>query len=144
MGSVYTSGLLVRLGTFPETSGNPAAWQSSPFSAFDHLPDDLLVDLRRPFASAVNRAQEAGSQRKRHGSCRIGAEVYLLNLNTHMDYPDADHWILSYGQLNAVMQWSENRDYYVLPLLVAVIAVNGCHGDADDFVFIPPFCSCWK
>ena len=39
---------------------------------------------------------------------------YLLNLDTHMDYPDADHWILSYGQLNAVMQWSENLDYYAL------------------------------
>ena len=66
------------------------------------------------FASAVRRARKLAA---RGNSMAAAALVrrYLLNLDTCMNYPDADHWMLSYEQLNAVMQWSKNRDYYALP-----------------------------
>ncbi len=55
------------------------------------------------FASAVRRARKLAA---RGNSMTAAALVrkYLLNLDTCMDYPDADHWMLSYEQLNAVMQ----------------------------------------
>ena len=69
------------------------------------------------FANAVRRARKLAA---RGNSLAAAALVrkYLLNLDTHMDYPDADHWMLSYEQLNAVMQWSKNRDYYAVPAQV--------------------------
>ena len=32
-----------------------------------------------------------------------------------MSCPDKDHWMLSYEQLNAVLYWSGNRDYFAMP-----------------------------
>ena len=66
------------------------------------------------FANAVQRARKLavkGQVLNAHALVR----KYLLNLDTYMRYPDEQHWILSYEQLNAVMQWSRNRDYYALP-----------------------------
>lgn len=69
------------------------------------------------FASAVRRARKLAARGNSMAAAAL-VRKYLLNLDIHMDYPDADHWLLSYEQLNAVMQWSENRDYYALPAQV--------------------------
>lgn len=40
-----------------------------------------------------------------------------------MSIPTADHWMLSYTQLIAVFQWSNNQHYYALPAQATSIKV---------------------
>ena len=69
------------------------------------------------FASAVRRARKLAARGNSMAAAAL-VRKYLLNLDTRMKDPDADYWMLSYEQLNAVMQWSKNRDYYALPAQV--------------------------
>ena len=55
------------------------------------------------FASAVRRARKLAARGNGMAAAAL-VRKYLLNLDTCMNYPDADHWMLSYEQLNAVMQ----------------------------------------
>ena len=66
------------------------------------------------FHKAVKRA---GKKFSSMPSLTVSSYV-LLNLRKQdrlMQYPDKEHWMPSYEQLNAILYWSGNQDYFALP-----------------------------
>lgn len=68
------------------------------------------------FSNAVRWAKKLAGKGKNLAASALVRNC-LLKLDTHMDYPD-EELVLSYEQLNAVLQWSKNKDYYALPAQV--------------------------